>query len=155
MSTEYIGAIKNVEGEEKKQFEGPKEESEGKKPQNLPEYQQEAQAMVDSYRRFFQTFAKDVSIRFKLSDKFYIDLENGEVNLAAQWFAERGYSREQILWAHLHELSHFRDLAEDPKRMMENFDYMQMQSKKTGAVILAKWQEKYGASDPAFVDILG
>lgn len=156
MSIEHIGAAKNVGGgEEKKPFDGPKEEPEVKQPQDLSVYQREAQAMVDSYRRFFQTFAKDVSLSFKLSDRFYIDLENGEVNLAAQWFAERGYSREQILWANLHELSHFRDLAEDPKRMMENFDYMQTQAKKTGAAIFAKWQQKYGASDPAFIDTLG
>lgn len=156
MPIERIGITKNVEGEdEKKPFEEPKEESEAKKSPGLPEYQREAQAMVDSHRRFFETFAKDVSLRFKLSDKFYINLENGEVNLAAQWFAERGYSREQILWANLHELSHFRDLAEDPKRMMENFDYMQSQAKKTGAAILQKWQQKYGASDSAFIDKLG
>ena len=153
MSIEHLGAIKNVEGEDdNKPFEGSEAASEAKKTENLPEYQREAQAMVDSYRRFFQTFAKDVSLRFKLSDKFYIDLENGEVNLAAQWFTERGYSREQILWANLHELSHFRDLSEDPERMMENFDYIQARAKKTGATILDKWQQKYGASDPEFVD---
>ncbi len=154
MPAEKIHFRKNVEGgEEKPSFVVP-ESGEKEKPREPAEYQREAQAMVDSYRRFFQTFAQDVSLRFRLSDKFYIDLENGEVNLAAQWFAERGYSREQILWANLHELSHFRDLAEDPKRMMENFDYVQAQAKKTGAMILQKWVQKYGASDPTFIDRL-
>src|ERR1700690_1003444 len=117
-------------------------------------YESEAKAMVDSYRRFFQTFAKDVSLCFRLSDKFFIDLEHGEVNLAKQWFAERGYSRDQILWATLHELEHFRDMAEDPAGIMESFDSMRGRIKKTGAIILEKWRREYRASDPSFFEML-
>ena len=78
--------------------------------------------MLDSYRRFFITYAQDVSLSFKMSDAFYIDFENGVVNSDTKWFSIQGLSREQILWVDLHELSHFRDLAQDPKGVMENFD---------------------------------
>lgn len=73
-----------------------------------------------------------------MSDGFYIDLENGVVHLDTKWFMEKGFSPEQILWATLHELSHFRDLVEDPGRMMHNFEYIRRQAKKTGAVIMQK-----------------
>ncbi len=120
----------------------------------LKKYQEEGQKLIDSYRRFFATFSKDVSLSFKMSDGFFIDLEKGEVNLDTKWFSEKGFSKEQILWANLHELSHFRDLAEDPERMMENFEYIRARAKKTGAFILEKWEAKYGTSDPEFVENL-
>ena len=44
---------------------------------------------------------KDVSLDFKMSNGFYIDLENGTVNLDTKWFAEKGFSKEQIFyWIH-------------------------------------------------------
>ena len=141
--------------EDKKPFE--EEETIGEQEEfseELRKYQQEGQEMIDSYRKFFMTFARDVSLGFKMSDAFYIDFENGEVNLGTKWFAEKGFSKDQILWATLHELSHFRDLASDPERMMKNFDYIRGRAKKTGAVMMKKWEDKYGASDPKFVENL-
>ena len=120
----------------------------------LEEYQAKGQEMINSYHKFLMTFAQDVSLDFKMSDGFYIDLEKGEVNLDAKWFAGKGFSRDQILWATLHELAHFRDLAEDPEKMMKNFDYIISQAKKTGSVITAKWEKKYGQSDPDFMENL-
>ena len=122
--------------------------------EELKEYQKEGQGMIDSYRKFFMTYAKDVSLDFKMSDGFYIDLENGEVNLDTKWFAEKSFSKEQILWANLHELSHFRDLASDPERMMKNFDYIKKQAKKTGAMMMDKWEKTCGASNPEFIENL-
>ncbi|MBI3627027.1 hypothetical protein HY224_03205, partial [Candidatus Uhrbacteria bacterium] len=105
-----LRSVKRVEGSNA----GPladKPESAPEKPDvDVEKYKEQAQGLVDSHKRFFQTFAKDVSLSFKPSDAFYIDLERGEVNLAAQWFAEKGYSPDQFVWACLHELTHFRDL---------------------------------------------
>lgn len=122
--------------------------------EELRKCQQEGQRMIDSYKRFFITFAKDVSLRFEMSNGFYIDLENGVVHLNTVWFKEKGFSPEQILWATLHELSHFRDLAEDPEGMMRNFEYIIEQAKRTGALIMQKWEQKYGATDPNFIESL-
>lgn len=146
-SFEDLDSIRRVEGEEEP-------DANEKLPAGLEEYHERAQALLDSHKRFFQTFARDVSLSFKLGNAFYIDLEGGEVNLATQWFKERGYSEEQILWATLHELSHFRDLADDPERMFRNFDYIYSRARSTGSVILEKWEQKYGASDPEFIEQL-
>ncbi|MEM4282832.1 MAG: hypothetical protein QXN89_04140 [Candidatus Woesearchaeota archaeon] len=143
---------RRVEETEEKPFEGSEKGTE--LPEELHQYQQEGQRMVDSYKRFFTTFAKDVSLDFKMSNGFYIDLENGVVHLDTKWFAEKGFSVEQILWATLHELSHFRDLAQDPERMMRNFEYIREQAKRTGAIIMQKWEQKYGATDPEFIERL-
>jgi hypothetical protein len=141
--------------EDKKPFEE-KEATEKQETfsEELKEYQKQGQEVIDSYRKFFMTFAKDVSLDFKMSDGFYIDLENGEVNMDTKWFAEKGFSKEQILWANLHELSHFRDLAGDPERLMKNSDYIREQAQKTGAVMMQKWEDKYAATDPDFVENL-
>ena len=147
---------RNIDQEEdKRPFEEEKEtEKKEELSEELKEYQKEGQEIIDSYRKFFITFAKDVSLDFKMSNGFYIDLENGEVNMDTKWFAEKDFSKEQILWASLHELSHFRDLAGDPERMMKNFDYIRQQAKKTGAIMMKKWEDKYGASDPQFIENL-
>ena len=125
----------------------------GEKTAEVDIYKQEAQKVIDSHQRLFETFAKDVSLSFKISNGFYIDLEKGEVNMDAKWFSEKGFSKEQILWACMHELSHFRDLAED-SGVMKNFEYIKEQAKKTGDLMLKKWEEKYGASEPEFIEML-
>lgn len=112
----------------------------------LTAYEREARILLDSHRRFFQTFAKDVSLTFKVGNAFFIDLEKGEVNVDARWFAEKGFTPEQILWAHLHELSHFRDLAEDTEGMKENFAYIKAQARKTGTRIFEKKRAAAGGS---------
>lgn len=145
--------IRKVDQADSKPFNS-KPEEKTEFSSELKKYQEEGQKFIDSYRRFFMTFAKDVSLDFKMSDGFYIDLEKGEVNLDTKWFSEKGFSKEQILWANLHELSHFRDLAEDPKKVMENFEYIRSRAKKTGALIFRKWEDKYGASDPEFIENL-
>lgn len=151
--SEKLNMVERIEGEEKEPIFQKKGEKEGKNPKKeFEKYKQEAQEFLDSRRRLFTTFAKDVSLRFKLSDAFFIDLKNGEINLDVGWFAERGYSKEQILWAVLHEHIHFIDLANDPEQMMANFEYIKQGARKTGAVILQKWEAKYGQSDPEFIE---
>ncbi len=151
---EQLRRIRRVEGDAKPQFPGVEEPGEAAKKAALSEYEQAGQTMLDGYSRFFATFAQDVSLRFRLAEGFYIDLEHGEVNLDTRWFAEKDCTPEQIRWAVLHELSHFRDLAQDPKGMMKNFEYIQAQAQHTGATMLQKWEAKYGATDPAFIERL-
>ncbi len=150
--------IKNVEGDEgdKKTFDDeptlpgkPKVQAE-----QLRNYREEGQRFLDSYDRFFKTYARDISLSYRLSDKFYINLERGEVNLDTRWFADRGYTKEQILWACLHELEHFRDLAEDPEGMKKTFEYMRVKAKSTGNKLANKWEEAFGKEDPEFIQKL-
>ena len=144
--------VEGESGEKEPVFQ--KKQEEQKSSELLERYKQEAQEFLDSHRRLLATFAKDVSLRFKLSNAFFIDLKNGEINLDIRWFAERDYSKEQILWALLHENVHFIDLANDPEQMMANFDYIKQGARQTGAVILQKWEAKYGQSDPKFIEEL-
>lgn len=146
--------VRRVEGEDKNPFRTQEKKKEDAGTPGLEAYQKEAQALLDSHKRFFTTFAKDVSLSFKLGNAFFIDLEKGEVNLATQWFLEKGFTREQILWAVLHELSHFRDLAEDPKRMLAHFETIRDSARQTGAVMMRKWDEKFGDSDPELIETL-
>ncbi len=147
--------VEEKEEEPSKEEEPFKEKEQPEEPSaELKQYQEEGQEMIDSYRKFFMTYAKDVSLDFKMSDGFYIDLESGVVNLDTKWFAEKDFSKEQILWANLHELSHFRDLAQDPEGMMKNFEYIREQAKETGGVMMQKWEAKYSASDPEFIENL-
>lgn len=145
----------NVHGEEEKEpfSELPSEEKKQQEKETR-EYKKQGQEMIDSYRAVFARFAQDISLRFKMSDAFKIDLENGEVHNAAKWYKEKDFSKIQILWANLHELSHFRDWKENPEKMKENFDYIFKLAKKTGAIMMKKWEEKYGASDPEFIEKL-
>lgn len=112
------------------------------------EFQREVQGFIDSRKRLLASFAQDISLQFKMGTAFFIDLEKGEVNLDTRWFADKGFSKEQILWAMFHEVSHFRDLVEDNEAMMANFDYIRTQAKQTGAIMMQKWEEAIGAEHP-------
>ena len=89
---EQLDSLERVEEdkEDGSSFGGKEQLGDGKElPDALELYKKEGQEMIDAYRRFFTTYAKDVSLDFKMSDGFYIDLENGVVNLDTKWFAEK------------------------------------------------------------------
>jgi len=153
---ENVSFTKKVEGQTEDNFGGRKDREDQKTQEDLEmeEWRKKAQRFVDSYQRLFTTFAKDISLSFKISNRFFINLEKGEVNLDVKWFREKGFSQKQILWACLHELEHFRDLSADHSGVMKNFEYIQEKAKETGKLILAKWEEKYGQSNPDFVENL-
>lgn len=150
---------KTIEGEGEGGFDetvpsGKKVPRAEKMPANLKQYQEEAQKMLDAHRLNFMTYARDVSLRFRMSNQFMINYETGEVHLDTRWFAKKNMTPEQIRWAVLHELTHFVDFREDRVAMTENFDYIFARAKKTGERILKKIEEKFGTSDPAFLDAI-
>ena len=102
---EHEGSFGDVEMDVQKVIEKISEE--------LERYTEDARALLASHKRFLETFAQDISLRFEMGSGFKIDTEKGVVYNDAKWFHERDFSPEQILWAHLHELMHFRDLVED------------------------------------------
>lgn len=143
----------NVEGDKHNEpFAQPeKPKTESLPAPELAAYEQQIQSFLDENRLLFTTFAGDVSLRFKMSDRFAIDLETGEVHLATKWFADRGFTKKQILWANFHELVHFIDQKEDPKGMEKRRGDMVKKAQKTGAVMMEKWEEVYSESDPDFI----
>lgn len=138
------------EGQKDQQSEEQEQVEAGQESAEMLAYQEHAQAFIDRYSKtgFFANFAQDASISFKLSNAFYINLENGEVNLATEWFFKRGFTEEQILWAIMHEISHFRDLVMDSERLMKNFDYIKHEAKTTGEYMLNRWEQALDLSDP-------
>ena len=121
--------------------------------EDFTKYKKEAEALVDSYRPFFTTFAKDVSLKFRLSDRFMIDWNSGEVHFDVRWFAERGYTKEQILWAFMHEIAHFRDLTEDPDSLLKTYgETILNQARSTGSVIMDKLKKSFGDSNPEYIE---
>ncbi len=106
------------------------------------------QKILDSHKRLFTSFAKDTSLSFRLSDAFYIDLEKGEVNLAVQWFSDKECTEDQIMWAVLHEIGHFRAMAEDPEGTLQNFEHVKERAKATGEDFLKRIEEVFAESNP-------
>jgi hypothetical protein len=126
---------------------------------SLEQYRENAQAFIDRYSKtgFFASFSGDTSIRFKLGQAFYFDFQKGEVNLATDWFYNKGFSERQILWACMHEIGHFDDFKNDPERLMQNFDHIADEARKTGDTMLRKWEAVLDQSDPkqkVFLDSL-
>ena len=157
ISLDVVGIFRKrtmtIEKSEEKPFEGTQQKNEPLSDE-LTHYKEEGQRMIDGYRSFFAIFASDISLSFQMSNGFYIDLEKGVIHLDTKWFADKDFSETQIVWANLHELSHFRDLAEDSENMMGNFEYMRRCARKTGDFMMRKWEEKYGATDPEFIEQL-
>ncbi len=127
---------------------------ETKTDKEYEKYRDEAERMIEGYKPLFATFAGDISLRFRVSDKFMIDFENGEVHNDARWFADKGCSMQQVLWAKLHELSHFRDFADDTDGMLSNFDEMWDKAEVLGSQIYYRYQEVHADADEETLDAL-
>ncbi len=165
MNGEQGGERKQIRIENEEQYEEPKIETVTESTSELDEkeegfseineqkeaeygaYQEEAQKMIEGYKSLFATFAGDISLRFTVSDKFMINFETGEVHNDARWFSEKGCSMPQVLWAKLHELSHFRDFAEDTDGMLSNFDEMWQESDYLANEIYRRYEEASGDTD--------
>ncbi len=134
--------------------------SDRKKPEyDLPD--EVVEARRDDAKRFikhnqmlFAGIAGDSSLSFELGDWFMIDLKKGVVSLSEETFItgqEKGWSREQIFWAVCHELSHFRDLRENPKKMYENFQYLWDRSAELAPQVLDILRVKMGGTLPEYL----
>ena len=62
---EDINPAKNIDQKDEKPFGNLEEEK--KKENELEKYQKEAQDFIDSHRRLLTTFAKDISLSFKIN----------------------------------------------------------------------------------------
>jgi len=94
-------------------------------------YKKSCEDFVNNHKRLFNSFAEDISIKFEMGDAFFIDYERGYISLDSKWFFEKGYNKEQILWATFHELAHFRDLIQDKEGVVDGFEYIK---EKAGAL---------------------
>lgn len=118
------------------------------------EYRRRGQEFLDTRKAILRSYARDISLSFHLSDACYINLDTGEINLDTRWFAEKGCTETQILWACLHEVEHFLDLKRDPEGMERNREHIIANAKKTGAVMMKKWEEQFGATHPEVIESL-
>jgi hypothetical protein len=142
----------NVEGKKTGFIDDPKQAELLQK--EIEKFLLEGQQFLDQRKNLFTTFAKDVSLRFKFSNAFYIDLERGEVNLDASWFFRKGFSKEQIQWAVMHELSHFKDLVQDPEGMEANVVHIVDEARLVGKKIFEKIKDAFGQDDPEYIERL-
>ena len=148
----------HVGDEEATSFEGAEPVPETRRKQLSPEEIKGAVESVDEllrrYQKFLTTFAKDPSLRFKAGERFMIDLDEGIVSNDVRWFAERELTEAQIIWAHLHEITHFRDLAEDRAGMEKRFIYEVERAQQTGGVLMQKWIDAAGSADHPYIENL-
>lgn len=109
-------------------------------------YKRRGQRLVDGNRFNFELFAESAAPRFVFSDGFAIDYKKKEVHMQTEWFQDRAFSDEQLLWATYHELAHFYDFAGDHRAILKKFEQMQESARKTGAALAGKYQELHGGA---------
>lgn len=118
---------------------------------SIDEVKAQYQEYIDRNRAYFQVFSNDSSLSFSMSNGFSINFETGVINFDTKWFYEHGFSESQITWAVYHELSHFRDLAADEKGILNNFEYIREQARKTGKILMRRYEDKFAKTDPEFI----
>ena len=101
------------------------------------------------------TFAEDTSLQYRIpgqASSFAIDLDRGEVHVPIEWFAEREYEKDQVLWACLHELAHFRELIDDLEGEKHERLHMLAKAKEMAKILEKKWEDKHGEKNPRHVE---
>ena len=111
-------------------------------------FKRRAQELVDGKRFDFELFAESAAPRFRFSDGFYMLFEKKEVHMNADWFADRKFSDQQLLWATYHELAHFYDFADDHKAILKKFEQMQESARKTGTALAEKYTKLHNGALP-------
>ena len=100
-----------------------------------------AQAFLRSHVQVLSFFASDSSLNYKIqpkADTFSFEPMTHTVNFPLKWFAKDDYSDEELLFACLHELSHFRDMRKNPDGFLETFDLMQKDAEELAKDFTAK-----------------
>lgn len=128
--------------EQKKTKKGPKF------PEELQKYVPQAEAFLrTNHELLSRNIAGDASVKFKIGNGFFIDLESGEVNLDIrgwQWMEKHGISEDMMLWATCHEIAHFRDLLENPEGMLKKFEYLEKRAAEIAPRILEALEKNLG-----------
>lgn len=117
------------------------------KPEQGDEFMREAQTFIDRNLALFSSISGDRSLRFKAGNSFMIDFEKKEITLEANDFRnmrEKGESEAQILWSVCHELSHFRDLQENPEGMLGHFEYMWVRARELAPKVENIFVRRFG-----------
>lgn len=123
-------------------------------PPELEPYVRECQAFIDAYRTAMTVAAGGVALRFEPGNGFMINFESKVVTLDVkdwQWAEEKKVNRTQILWSVLHELSHFHDLQENAKGMLENFDDLHAKAKTLAPKVIELWTAREGGTLPEYL----
>lgn len=123
------------------------------KPEPILESMREAQAFIDKNKDLFQSISMDRSLRFKAGDAFVIDFKEGVITLDAKDFdlmRENGESEAQILWSVCHEMSHFRDLQQNPEGMLKHFEYMWSRARALAPKVEEIFIRRFGKIPPGF-----
>ncbi len=121
-------------------------------------YYEIGQAFLERHKDVFFALAKDRSLKFKIGKGFHINLEKGEIVLDVadfKSFKEKGLTEWQIVWSVCHEIAHYLDLRQDPKGMLENFEYIKRKARELAPKVVAIWTEKWGAVPPHMLGVPG
>jgi hypothetical protein len=62
-----------------------------------------------------EDYAEDRGLIFRCGSQWAINMEKGEATYDPNFFAEKGYSAAETMWATCHEIEHFRDWRRDPE----------------------------------------
>jgi hypothetical protein len=122
---------------------------------------EQAEAVYESLTTYLRanklllnTFAEDTSLRYVIPGKagsFAIYMDTGEIHVPLEWFMEREYSKDQVLWACLHEVAHFRELMDDLPGEKNNREQILKKAKEMAVILEKKAEENFGESNPEYV----
>lgn len=86
----------------------------------------EAENFFAQYGEAIEDYAEDRGLTFRRGSRWAIDMEKGKATYDPRFFAEKGYSAGEAMWATCHEIEHFRDWRRDPEtysRLFSRFQY--------------------------------
>jgi hypothetical protein len=124
-------------------------------PEKMKEIFDEVVRYIKENMFILNTFAKDTSLSYKIPGEaptFAINLDKGEIHVPVQWFLEKEYKKEQILWACLHEISHFREMIDDLEGERQMKEHILEKAKEASVWMEEKYREKYESTHPDYIE---
>ncbi len=122
-------------------------------PQELAPYAAKTQQFIDRHRSFLDSIARR-RVTYKPGMGFFLDVMTGEVHLDVWdqvWAEKNGLSQWQEVWSVVHELGHLEDLEQNPRGMLEHFEYLEGKAREIAPQVLSLWQQKTGGQLPDYI----
>jgi hypothetical protein len=123
---------------------------------DLEKYLPQVKEFIKTHHHVLATIARDPSIDYRPAQRFVFVPKEGTIGLDVldwKWAEEMGLEHDQLFWLTLHEIAHFRDMAEDPEGMLAVFDYLPTKAKELAPKALEIFTDRFGDKLPSYIDL--
>jgi hypothetical protein len=105
-------------------FETKTKEADSVNPEEISQAIFSAEEFFSEHGQAIEDYAESAGLEFRAGKGWAIEMQSGRATYDPRFFAEKGYTAGEAMWAVCHEVEHFRDWRKDPETYTRLFSRM-------------------------------